>query len=182
LSSLRYSGRLPPHEKALSTVMLQWTNISFHCLNSVFAAFEVLCSAAGPQRWCHSIVLLQILLFYIAMAYIIRASAHFYVYDFMDIKLMGALTAAYIFGIGGMSAACFFVVQHQETLHLLWNYCWLCSQTFCLSGLYVLADMFERLLCHSLQDLRAFRVRHSIPPHSSTCHRIFCGLRIRKHL
>jgi hypothetical protein len=48
---------------------------------------------------------------YIAMAYIIRLTARFYVYDFMDTKLLGALTAAYIFGIGGLGVVTFFVVQ-----------------------------------------------------------------------
>lgn len=45
------------------------------------------------------------------MAYIIRATAGFYVYEFMDVDMMGALTAAYIFGIGGMSTVAFFTVQ-----------------------------------------------------------------------
>lgn len=91
--------------------MLQWTNISFHCLNSVFAFSEVVFSAVLPQRWTHSIVILGIMTLYIAMAYIIRLTARFYVYDFMDTKLLGALTAAYIFGIGGLGVVTFFVVQ-----------------------------------------------------------------------
>ena len=45
------------------------------------------------------------------MAYIIRVTARFYVYDFMDTKLLGALTAAYIFGIGGMGVVTFCIVQ-----------------------------------------------------------------------
>ena len=48
---------------------------------------------------------------YIAMAYIIKATAGFYVYDFMDTHLIGTLTAAYIFGIGAMGVVTFFVVQ-----------------------------------------------------------------------
>jgi hypothetical protein len=48
---------------------------------------------------------------YIAMAYIIKAAAGFYVYDFMDTSLLGALTAAYIFGIGAIGVVTFFVVQ-----------------------------------------------------------------------
>lgn len=102
---------VPPHKKAFSTVFLQWTNISFHCLNSVFAFFEVMGSAVRPQRWTHSFVILGILILYIAMAYIIRAAAKFYVYEFMDVGMMGGLTAAYIFGIGAMGVLCFFVVQ-----------------------------------------------------------------------
>jgi hypothetical protein len=101
----------PPHKKAFSTILLQWTNISFHCLNSVFALFEVIFSAVSVQRWTHSIVLLTIMILYIAMAYIIRAAAGFYVYEFMDVDMMGALTAAYIFGIGGMGIVAFFAVQ-----------------------------------------------------------------------
>ena len=102
---------VPPHKKAFATVLLQWTNISFHCLNSVFALFEVVFSAVRPQRWCHSIIIINILGLYVAMAYIIKASAKFYVYDFMDAKMVGNLTAAYVFGIGGMGVVCFFLVQ-----------------------------------------------------------------------
>jgi hypothetical protein len=51
------------------------------------------------------------MILYIAMAYIIHATAKFYVYDFMDISMMGGLTAAYIFGIGAMGVVAFFVVQ-----------------------------------------------------------------------
>ena len=45
------------------------------------------------------------------MAYLIRLTAKFYVYEFMDPSMMGALTAAYIFGIGGLAMVTFFVVQ-----------------------------------------------------------------------
>jgi hypothetical protein len=48
---------------------------------------------------------------YIAMAYLIRATAGFYVYEFLDSGMIGGLTAAYIFGIGGMGVVGFFVVQ-----------------------------------------------------------------------
>jgi len=48
---------------------------------------------------------------YIAMTYIIKATAGFYVYDFMDTHLIGALTAAYVFGIGALGVVAFFVVQ-----------------------------------------------------------------------
>ena len=91
--------------------MLQWTNVSFHCLNSVFAFFEVVFSAVLPQRWTHALVLLSIMILYIAMAYLVRLTSHFYVYDFMDASMVGPLIAAYIFGIGGMGVVAFFVVQ-----------------------------------------------------------------------
>lgn len=101
----------PPHKKAFATPHAQWSNISFHCLNSAFAFFEVVFSAVLPQRWTHSLVILGIMVLYIAMAYIIKAAAGFYVYDFMDTSLLGALTAAYIFGIGAIGVVTFFVVQ-----------------------------------------------------------------------
>ena len=102
---------VPPHKKAFSTIMLRWTNISFHCLNAVFAFFEVGFSAVLPQPWIHALVILGIMILYIAMSYLVRLTAHFYVYDFMDTTLVGPLTAAYIFGIGGMGVVAFFVVQ-----------------------------------------------------------------------
>lgn len=102
---------VPPHKKAFSTIMLQWTNISFHCLNSVFAFFEVIFSAVLPQRWTHALVILGVMVLYIAMAYVIRLTSHFYVYDFMDTNMVGPLTAAYISGIGGMGVLAFFLVQ-----------------------------------------------------------------------
>lgn len=101
----------PPHKKAFSTAMLQWINVSFHCLNAVFAFCEVAFSAVLPQRWTHSLVILAIMGLYVAMAYIIYLSAHFYVYSFMDARMVGALTAAYISGIGGMGIVTFFIVQ-----------------------------------------------------------------------
>ena len=91
--------------------MRSWNNITFHCLNSVFAFFELTCSAVGPQRWTHVMIILAILLLYVAMAYIIHATTNYYVYAFLDKKMVGNLTAAYIFGIGGLGAAVFFVVQ-----------------------------------------------------------------------
>jgi hypothetical protein len=101
----------PPHKKAFSTIMLRWTNVSFHCLNSVFASFEVIFSAVLPQRWTHALVILGIMILYIGMAYLIRLTSHFYVYDFMDTSIVGPLTAAYITGIGGMGVLAFFLVQ-----------------------------------------------------------------------
>jgi len=101
----------PPHKKSFLTPMRSWNNITFHCLNSVFAFFELICSAVGPQRWTHVLIILVILLLYVAMAYIIYASTKFYVYGFLDKNIMGNLTAAYIFGIGGLGGVVFFVVQ-----------------------------------------------------------------------
>jgi hypothetical protein len=101
----------PPHKKAFATPQAQWSNISFHCLNSAFAFFEIVFSAVLPQRWTHSLVILGIMVLYIAMAYLIKLAAGFYVYDFMDTSLLGALTAAYIFGIGAIGVVTFFVVQ-----------------------------------------------------------------------
>jgi hypothetical protein len=102
---------VPPHKKAFSTIKLQWTNISFHCLNSVFAFFEVVFSAVLPQRWTHALVILGIMVLYVAMAYLIRLTSHFYVYDFMDTSTVGPLIAAYISGIGAMGVLAFFLVQ-----------------------------------------------------------------------
>jgi hypothetical protein len=101
----------PPHKKVFSTTTKQWSNVSFHCLNSVFAFFEIVFSAVLPQRWTHSIVILGIMILYVAMAYLIRLSAGFYVYDFLDTRMVGALIAAYIFGIGAMGVITFFAVQ-----------------------------------------------------------------------
>lgn len=113
----------PPHKKALATVVSRWSNTSFHCLNAVFACFEVMFSAVLPQRWTHSLVILLILGLYIAMAYIIRLTAKFYVYEFMDVKMMGAVTGAYIAGIGAMGMITFFVVQG-----VVWVKQWCCGR------------------------------------------------------
>src|SRR5579862_2973070 len=113
----------PPHTKALGTLMSRWSNISFHCLNAVFAFFEVVFSAVLPQTWTHSLVILLILGLYLAMAYIIRAASRFYVYEFMDTKSMGALTGAYIAGIGAMGVIAFFVVQGA-----VWIKQWSCGR------------------------------------------------------
>lgn len=113
----------PPHTKALGTIAARWSNISFHCLNAVFAFFEVVFSAVLPQRWTHSFFILLFLGLYISMAYIIHATSKFYVYEFMDTKSMGALTGAYIAGIGGLGIVTFFVVQG-----IVWLKQWCCGR------------------------------------------------------
>jgi hypothetical protein len=57
------------------------------------------------------------------MAYIIHATSRFYVYEFMDTQSMGALTGAYIAGIGALGVITFFVVQG-----VVWVKQWCCGR------------------------------------------------------
>jgi FAR-17a/AIG1-like protein len=100
-----------PHTKALRTPPMQWSNITFHCLNSIFALFEVFFSSVHIQPRSHVIFILLFMLLYIGMAYMIHLTAHFYVYDFLDEGLFGWLTLAFGTGIGAVAATTFFVVQ-----------------------------------------------------------------------
>lgn len=49
-----------------------------HALNSVFAAFEIFCTHAGPTPWLHAPFLIILLAGYLGVAYITHATQGFY--------------------------------------------------------------------------------------------------------
>jgi hypothetical protein len=100
------------HGTPMRTGLRIWLNVSFHCLNTVFAFFETMFSGVGEQRWTHVIFILVLLILYIVMAYIIRLTAKFYVYEFMDwATFSSGATVGYICAVGSFGGFIFFVLQ-----------------------------------------------------------------------
>ncbi|KAF8557174.1 hypothetical protein OG21DRAFT_1407583 [Imleria badia] len=88
-----------------------WTNVSQHVMNTCFALFEILFTHAGPSPWPHLVPLLVILVCYLGVAYITRATQGFYTYSFLDPSQQGSLLAAYIVGIALGCCVVFSVVK-----------------------------------------------------------------------
>ena len=76
--------------------------ISLHCLNSVYALLEIVLPATAPHPFIAIPFLLLILLLYLCVAYITRATEGWYPYSFLDIGDHGKksiLVMEYCFGI-----------------------------------------------------------------------------------
>ncbi|KAI6026438.1 hypothetical protein PISMIDRAFT_92093 [Pisolithus microcarpus 441] len=97
-----------------------WGNISRHILNSSFALFEITCTNVSPPPWSHLGPVLIILVLYLGVAYITRATQGFYTYTFLDPGSHPGLVAAYVFGIAAGCCIVFAVVKGVITLR-----CWL---------------------------------------------------------
>lgn len=97
-----------------------WGNISRHILNSFFALFEITCTNLSPPPWSHLGPVLIILVLYLGVAYITRATQGFYTYTFLDPGSHPGLVAAYVFGIAAGCCIVFAVVKGVITLR-----CWL---------------------------------------------------------
>ncbi|KAI1209721.1 uncharacterized protein F4807DRAFT_87678 [Annulohypoxylon truncatum] len=107
-----YWGILYPYGGAwFPDVYDGWSNISQHALNSFFALFEILVPRTQPQPWIHVLWLIVILAFYLALAYLTRATKGFYVYSFLDPTKEGPLVAAYVFGIAVAAILIFGIVK-----------------------------------------------------------------------
>ena len=90
---------------------LNLTQISRHGLNSLFAILEVILPATNPSPWLHLPFLVLLLALYVGLAYVVRASQGFYVYDFLDPATGGSgRVAAYAFGILAAVIVIFVVV------------------------------------------------------------------------
>ena len=62
----------------------QWSNISEHALNSVFAFLEIVLPQSDPHPWILLVPLVVILALYLGLAYLSHATEHFYVYAFLN--------------------------------------------------------------------------------------------------
>ncbi|KAF8436233.1 hypothetical protein L210DRAFT_3452269 [Boletus edulis BED1] len=93
-----------------ATRFSSWSNISKHAMNTFFALFEIV-AHGGPSPWMHLVPLIVILGFYVAVAYITRATEGFYVYSFLNPTQEGGLLAAYIIGIALGCCVVFCVVK-----------------------------------------------------------------------
>lgn len=62
----------------------QWLNLSVHGLNSVFATIEIIIPATQQPPISHLVVLLVVLSMYLGLAYLTKATQHFYVYEWLN--------------------------------------------------------------------------------------------------
>lgn len=59
-------------------LLLAWSNVSQHAMNSCFALFEILLTNAGPSPWSHIAPGLVLFACYLGVAYITHAAQGFY--------------------------------------------------------------------------------------------------------
>lgn len=62
----------------------QWSNISQHALNSVFAFLEILLPMSQPHPWIQLVPMIIILALYLGLAYLTHTTEGYYVYSFLD--------------------------------------------------------------------------------------------------
>jgi uncharacterized membrane protein len=91
-----------------------WSNVSEHALNSVFSLFELIFARTEPLPWIHVLWLVIILALYLAVAFITHASAHWWVYTFLDDSRKGGQgrVAGYIIGILVACIIVFIIVRY----------------------------------------------------------------------
>lgn len=94
----------------------QWSNISQHALNSVFALFEILLTRSNPPLFIHIPFLIFILALYLGLAYLTYDVQHFWVYDFLDPENGRAKVAGYILGIAVGIVIVFLIVRYVIVL------------------------------------------------------------------
>ena len=87
------------------------TQVSQHGLNSLFALIELTLPATMPLPWLHLAFLIVILLLYLVVAYITRATAGFYPYSFLDPSKGRGRVTAYAFAIAAAIVVIFLVVR-----------------------------------------------------------------------
>ncbi|KAF1993668.1 hypothetical protein P154DRAFT_557626 [Amniculicola lignicola CBS 123094] len=96
-----------------------WTNTSQHALNSVYALFEIVFPRTAPLPWLHIPVIVVILAFYLAVAYITEATKGFFVYDFLDNKTHSpGVVAGYCIGILVGAILIFVIVRYLIVLRV----------------------------------------------------------------
>ncbi|KAI0700332.1 hypothetical protein BC835DRAFT_1328424 [Cytidiella melzeri] len=99
-----------------------WINISEHVLNTVSAAFEILCTNATPSSpaypqgvnlpLIHLPFILLILAGYLGVAYITKTTQGFYTYSFLDPSTEHAKLAVYIVGVALAATVIFILVRY----------------------------------------------------------------------
>jgi hypothetical protein len=97
----------------------QWSNISEHALNSLFALFEIIVPRTRPAPWIHALWIVVILALYLGLAYLTHATRGIYVYGFLDPAEGGGKLAGYIVGIAAAGVVIFALRQG-----LVWGRRW----------------------------------------------------------
>lgn len=79
-------------------------------MNSVIAFSEIVFPRTSPPPFLHIPFLIIILGLYLGVAYMTRATEHFYVYDFLDPRTGSGKVAAHDFGIIAIAIVLFLVI------------------------------------------------------------------------
>ncbi|KAI0126429.1 hypothetical protein BJ170DRAFT_405735 [Xylariales sp. AK1849] len=109
-----------------------WSNLSEHAMNSLFALFEIFVPRTNPSPWIHILWLIVVLAFYLALAYITKATQGWYPYTFLDPGVTRhGLVAAYVFGIAVGIAIVFALVWG-----MVWARKWLTENKLKMEGKY----------------------------------------------
>lgn len=90
----------------------QWANISFHGLNSILAATEVVLPQTKPLPFIHLIILLGILSLYLGLAYLTRYTQGWYVYEWLDPAHGSTSIVLHVLGYAGAMVIVFSTVHY----------------------------------------------------------------------
>ena len=94
----------------------QWSMISIHAMNSVFATFEIVFANTSPHPFLHLGPLLLIMTLYLGVAYITKATEGIYVYLWLDPHSGAAKIFLHILGYGLLLTAYFITVRYAIML------------------------------------------------------------------
>lgn len=90
----------------------QWSMITMHSLNSVFALFEILVTSTEPFPLTHLPILLLIMSLYLPVAYIERYTEEIYIYLWLDPNNGIAKLLLHIVGYAALITGYFFAVRY----------------------------------------------------------------------
>jgi hypothetical protein len=89
----------------------QWSNISEHAMNSLFALTEIFLPRTTVRPWIHLLWLIVILACYLGLAYLTHYTRGVYVYGFLDPADGKGKLVGYVFGILAGVIVIFLIVQ-----------------------------------------------------------------------
>lgn len=122
----------------------QWSNISIHAMNSVFALLEIILPQTRPMPWEHLAVLLVILSLYLPIAYITKATESIYIYLWLNPKVGAGKIVAHVVGFAIVMVFIFNVVKL-----IIWFRCQITEE-----AVFYKPDQTDVEKGHSTQDWR----------------------------
>lgn len=98
----------------------QWSMISMHAMNSVFATFEIVATQTRPLPYAHLGIMWLIMSLYLGVAYITKASAGIFVYLWLDPKNGVVKLLLHMVGYAALLSAYFVLVRSVILLRSRW--------------------------------------------------------------